>query len=229
MPDPRIYQPTPLGDAPAPVPSWVQYEEEEKQRRRDEEAAVLADAIRTREDARKTARDLLNLGATGDFPGLGRQPSTADIQQTWSENVDPTRVAENPDFRQDYGLDPHSISRAFDRIPIQSEETGQWESGEPKPHIPEPPFGAWDDLTTQGKMEHVFHGMGVAMEEDPKFAEDINLDKGKELYKDIPILGSWQDFGEDLTLMQRTQNIVDGKGTKRDFFELAKVMHNADY
>ena len=230
MPDPRIYQPTPLGDAPAPVPSWVQYEEEEKQRRRDEEAA-------TRADAEKTARDLFALGF-GDgsrlYPhhpgaGTGAQPSTADIQQTWSENVDPTRVAEHPDFRQDYGLDPHSISRAFDRIPIQSEETGQWESGEPKPHIPEPPFGAWDDLTTQGKMEHVFHGMGVAMEEDPKFADDINLDKGKELYKDIPILGSWQDFGEDLTLMQRTQNIVDGKGTKRDFFELAKVMHNADY
>ena len=230
MPDPRIYQPTPLGDAPAPVPSWVQYEEEEKQRRRDEEAA-------TRADAEKTARDLFALGF-GDgsrlYPhhpgaGTGAQPSTADIQQTWSENVDPTRVAEHPEHRQDYGLDPYSISRAFDRIPIQSEETGQWESGEPQPHIPEPPFGAWDDLTTQEKMEHVFHGMGVAMEENPKFADDINLDKGKELYKDIPILGSWQDFGEDLTLMQRTQNIVDGKGTKRDFFELSKVMQNANF
>jgi YD repeat-containing protein len=223
VPDPRIYQPTPLGDAPAPVPSWVQYEEEEKQRRRDEEYARAT-------GARKTVLELINLGATGDLPGVGRQPSTADIQQTWSENVDPTRVAEHPEHRQDYGVDfVGGVLKAEQRVPRFDEETGQWGSGEFMPHIPEPPFGAWDDLTTQEKMEHVFHGMGVAMEENPKFADDINLDKGKELYKDIPILGSWQDFGEDLTLMQRTQNIVDGKGTKRDFFELSKVMQNANF
>jgi len=230
VPDPRIYQPTPLGDAPAPVPSWVQYEEEEKQRRRDEEAAVLADAIRTREDARKTARDLLNLGATGDFPGLGRQPSTADIQQTWSENVDPTRVAEHPDRREDYNLDiVGSVLGAGQRVPRLNPETGEYESGEFQPHIPEPPFRKYKDLNIQERMEHIFHGVGVAMEEDPDFADDVNLDINRALYRKIPILGSYQEAGESITLAQRSQNIVDGKGTKRDYFEIAKKMHNSRF
>ena len=230
MPDPRIYQPTPLGDAPAPVPSWVQYEEEEKQRLRDEEAATRADAIRTREDARKTARDLLNLGATGDLPGVGRQPSTADIQQTWSENVDPTRVAEHPDRREDYNLDiVGSVLGAGQRVPRLNPETGEYESGEFQPHIPEPPFEKYEDLTVQGRMEHIFHGVGVAMEEDPDFADDVNLDINRALYRKIPILGSYQEAGESITLAQRSQNIVDGKGTKRDYFEIAKKMHNSRF
>ena len=231
MPDPRIYQPTPLGDAPAPVPSWVQYEEEEKQRLRDEEAA-------TRADAEKTARDLFALGfgdgsdlyPTHPGAGTGGQPSTEDIQQTWSENVDPTRVAEHPDQRNDYGVDfVGGVVKAGQRVPRLNPETGEYESGEPQPHIPEPPFGKYEDLTIQGRMEHIFQGMGVAMEEDPDFADDVNLDVNKALYKRIPILGAFQQVGDDLTLAQRSQNIVDGKGTKRDYFEISKVMHNADY
>ena len=170
-----------------------------------------------RERARQDAQDLMNLGAgwgqklyphQAKGPMSDFEPTTEDIQTTWSQGVGDTQFKESPDFRQSsFGMDPGNAARAWDKA--QGRET------QPA-NVPQPAWGSWEKLDDQGKMAHMFQVVEKAMEEDKDLKNEVNYDFDQALIKRIPFAGSAAELAEQLDLGDRAERITQGKGTPRD-------------
>tara|TARA_R110002051_G_scaffold54126_1_gene101449 strand:+ start:1983 stop:8156 length:6174 start_codon:yes stop_codon:yes gene_type:complete len=183
-----------------------------------------------RERARQDVQDLMNLGAGWGqklYPHQAKgplsdfEPTTEDIQTTWSQGVGDTQFKESTDFRQSsFGMDPGNLGRALDKA--------QGKEIQPA-NVPQPAWGSWEKLDEQGKMAHMFQVVEKAMEEDKDLKNEVNYDFDQALIKRIPFAGAAAELAEQLDLGDRAQRITQDKGTPRDYLEIAKVMHNADY
>jgi hypothetical protein len=183
-----------------------------------------------RERARVDAQNLMNLGAGWGqklYPHQAKgplsdfEPTIEDIQTTWSQTVGDTQFKESPDWRQSsFGIDPGNAARAWEKAKGKEIQPASW---------PQPTFGSWEKLDEQGKMAHAFQVVEKAMEEDEKFKNEVEYDFDQALIRRIPFAGSAAEVAEQLDLGDRAQRITQGKGTVRDYLEIAKVMHNADY
>ena len=183
-----------------------------------------------RERARQDAKDLMILGAGWGQklyphqvkgPISNFEPTTEDIQTTWSQRAGDTQFKESPDWRQSsFGLDPGNLGRALEASQGREIQPANW---------PQPAWGSWEKLDEQGKMAHAFQVVEKTMEEDEKFKNEVEYDFDQALIKRIPFAGSAAELAEQLDLGERARRITQGKGTVRDYLEIAKVMHNADY
>ena len=183
-----------------------------------------------RERARQDAKDLMILGAGWGqklYPHQAKgplsdfEPTVEDIQTTWSQRVGDTQFKESPDWRQSsFGMDPGNAARAWEAAQGREIQPANW---------PQPAFGSWEKLDEQGKMAHAWQVVEKTMEEDEKFKNEVEYDFDQALRKRIPFAGAAAELAEQLDLGERARRITQGKGTVRDYLEIAKVMHNADY
>ena len=218
------------------MPQQLTEEQREKQR--------LAIQSWYTDKASRDVDNLINLGASWGqklYPHQAKgplsdfEPSPEDVQRTLAEGVNVGKFEEAPNYGQ-APLEGMFFPKQFS-LPVKQTQA-QIDKFEPvvtspsdvqPANIPDVPWGSWDDLNEQGKMDHMFQVVQQTMEEDEDFRSEVEYDMDQALVKRIPFIGAMVEAKEQITLGERAERITKGDGTPRDYLELAKVMHNADY